>query len=174
MNGKKNFLYVTEIKLIDLLIKEFLKNLGDDVRDMLRDDEFGDNYNGLYSDHDRDTEKEVETAISFFPDVLTRKGGAHRFYPIQHLAYKCTFVAKATPCKVKAISFIPLVVRLAIIEFGLFEEQYRGGLLCQDNIGYNVGGNNVLQNLMRSDKTEYYNCEQSITKLSTIGIYKFW
>jgi hypothetical protein len=101
---------------------------------LLCDDEFEVNYCGL--DSDRDTEKEVdETALRLFPDVLTSKGGAYHFlsYPTFGIQlYLCR--ESSTPCKVKAVSFIPLVVRLAI-EFELFEEQYRGGLLCQDNVG---------------------------------------
>jgi hypothetical protein len=59
---------------------------------------------------------------------------------------------------VKAVSFIPIVARLAI-EFELFEEvEERGGLLCQDDIN---GNNmfNVLQNLMLSDQIERDNRE---------------
>ena len=53
----------------------------------------------------------------------------------------------------KAVSFLPLVARLAI-ELGLFEEEYEGGLLCLDHLG-----DNVLENLMRTDKTERHNRE---------------
>jgi hypothetical protein len=49
---------------------------------------------------------------------------------------------------VKAVSFIPIVARLAI-EFGSFEEKERGGLSYQYG-----GGKNILKHLMGSDKTE--------------------
>jgi hypothetical protein len=103
-------------------------------------DTANENYNGL--DSDRDTEEaEVETAIRFFPEVLSRRkqiniedddddeeqelvGG---LYPIQCLSYS------ARRCNMKGIYFIPFVARVAT-ELGLFEEQKRGGLLCVDNI----------------------------------------
>jgi hypothetical protein len=55
-------------------------------------------------------------------------------------------------CNVKAVYFVPLLARPAI-QFGLFEEQERGGLLCQDNMY-----KNVLQDLVNSD-TVLNNCE---------------
>jgi hypothetical protein len=39
-----------------------------------------EDYNDL--DSDSDTEKEVETAIRFFPNVLSRRGGRFNEYPI--------------------------------------------------------------------------------------------
>jgi len=66
----------------DEQIKKFLENLGDDIHDMLCEDDLR-NYRGL--DSDRDTEKEVETAIRFFPEVLSRNGGDRNNYPIQYL-----------------------------------------------------------------------------------------
>jgi hypothetical protein len=49
----------------------------------------------------------------------------------------------------KAASFIPLLARLAI-ELGLFEEEERGGLLCEDT----YTDENVLKGLMHSDIDE--------------------
>jgi hypothetical protein len=57
---------------IDVLIKEFLKNLGNDIHELLCDIDV-ENYDGL--DSDRDSEEEVETALRIFPKVLSRKGG---------------------------------------------------------------------------------------------------
>jgi hypothetical protein len=48
----------------------------------------------------------------------------------------------------KAVPFIPILVRIAI-ELGVYEEQNQGGLLIEDEDGVNV-----LQNLMLSDKIE--------------------
>ena len=60
-------------KKIDGLIQEFLEKLGDDIHDMLFDNQYPDydTYDGL--DSDRDTEEELETAIRFFPEVLSRR-----------------------------------------------------------------------------------------------------
>jgi hypothetical protein len=119
------------------LIKEFLKNLGNDIHELLCDIDV-ENYDGL--DSDRDTEEEVETALRIFPKVLSRKGGCFDEYPIHYLA-------SSYRCNVKAISFIPIVARVAIELGVLFDgEEERGGLLCYDN-----ENDNVLQNLMNSD-----------------------
>lgn len=55
---------------IDELVEEFLDHLENDIHDMICDQEY-ENYQGL--DSERDTEAEVETALRFFPDLLTRK-----------------------------------------------------------------------------------------------------
>jgi hypothetical protein len=51
------------------------------------------------------------------------------FYPIQHLTCYFCYADTTWRCNAKAVSFVPLLAKLAI-ELGLFEEQYRGGLLC--------------------------------------------
>jgi hypothetical protein len=73
------------------------------------------------------------------------------FYAIQHLACYFYYSVCTWTCNAKAVSVVPLLVKLAI-ELGLFEEQYRGGLLCQDD-----DNNTVLNGLMRSDDTEHHN-----------------
>ena len=125
---------------INELARQFLKNLGNDIHDMLCETELiGENYHGL--DSDRDTEAEIETALRFFPELLSRTkkathGATHRFYPIELLVHKYSG-SDMWKCNLKAVSFVPLVVRLAI-EFDLFEEHERGGLLigdeCDDNM----------------------------------------
>ena len=139
------------INKIDALIEEFLRELGNDIDDMLyysNELDEADTYSGL--DSDRDTEEEVETAIRFFPEVLTRSiedDEGHLHYPIQGLA-----IARDEDgmwqCKVKTVSFIPIVARLAV-EFGLFEEDERGGLLSIDDESCNV-----LHHLMACDPIE--------------------
>jgi hypothetical protein len=129
---------------IDVLIGNFLVTLGDDVHKLLCDQNPDpEHYRGL--DNTRDTEDEVETAIRFFPNVLSRKEDDEEddesSYPIQNLSW---FLPDAFHCNPKAAYFIPLLARLAI-EFGLFEEQYRAGLLIDD-----MNGNNVLQYLTYS------------------------
>jgi hypothetical protein len=120
----------------DELVEIFLQELGDDIHDMFCSID-ADNYRGL--DSDRDTEEEVETALRFFPNVLTRRIQIHDadvdadadgedvyLYPIQLLAFTLRYEV-GIMCNMKALSFIPLLARLAI-ELGLFEEE-RGGLL---------------------------------------------
>jgi hypothetical protein len=143
----------------DELVEEFLENLEDDVHGMICSNDLGaDDYRGL--DSDRDTEAEVEAIIRFFPKALTRTKeleGVGNLYPIQFLSCTCNEDG-IWGCNVKAVSFIPIVARLAI-EFELFEEvEERGGLLCQEDIN---GNNmfNVLQNLMLSDQIELHNRE---------------
>jgi hypothetical protein len=56
---------------INELARQFLEILGDDIHDMLCDnDTESENYRGLNDDYD--TEVEVETALRFFPELLSR------------------------------------------------------------------------------------------------------
>ena len=89
---------------IDELVEEFLTKTKDDIHDMLCDNSVeADDYGGL--DSNRDTEDEVETAIRFFPDVLTRKGGHNNsYFPIQLLSF-AQKVRGSWLCSVKAVSF---------------------------------------------------------------------
>jgi len=153
LERKEEYPLRTRSKIDELLqevIDNFLEQIRDDVHDMLCEKNDSDNYRGL--DSDRDTEEEVEAIVRLFPDVLSRRSRRGRgrgregitYYPIQMPPIR--YNGGALRCNVKAISFIPLLARLAI-EFGLFEEQYRGGLSCQSI----NGGYTTLQNLMRSD-----------------------
>jgi hypothetical protein len=101
-----------------------------------------EDYDGL--DSDRDTEDEVETAIRFFPEILSRRkqeGYWHEeeqeweegFYPIQYLV--CSQCDHGTNSfNLKAVSFVPLVARLSK-EFGQFTEEERGGLFIDGRYG---------------------------------------
>ena len=70
---------------INELARAFLENLGNDIHDMLCDDDVEAEFLiGL--DSDRDTEAEVETALRFFPELLSRRKKAthgYRFYPVE-------------------------------------------------------------------------------------------
>jgi hypothetical protein len=123
-------------ELVDIFLEEF----GDDIHDHLCITDAED-YRGL--DSDRDTEEEVEAIVRFFPEALTRRKEA--LYPIQLLAF-VRDEDGGWQCNVKAVSFIPLLARLAI-ELDLFEVDERGGLLCPTE------GDNVLHDLMLSDQT---------------------
>ncbi|OEU12597.1 hypothetical protein FRACYDRAFT_243850 [Fragilariopsis cylindrus CCMP1102] len=148
----------------DELVETFLENLKDDIHDMICS-------SGL--DSDRDTETEVETVLRLFPDVLTRRKEIVIYIDhdnddddeeeeeeeeIRFLVYPIQFLAvthdEEIPwifwrCNAKAVSFLPLVARLAI-EIGVFDEQQsRGGLLFD---GEDHPGFRILHNLMRSDQ----------------------
>jgi hypothetical protein len=175
---------------IDVLTERYLQDLENDIFDMLCEIDDGDSedYRGL--DSDRDTAQEVETAIRFFPDVLSRRKtivlndddddefeddedverSVHGFYPIQILSHY--FEDDCWRCCVKAISFIPVLARLAI-ELGLFGKE-RGGLLCQDH-----DGGNVIQNLLYRDSFHTHNQDhrevyhlQVLTELRKMGLLK--
>jgi hypothetical protein len=136
----------------------------------------------------------LKLPFRFFPAVLSkRKAGRWREadddedddeeenewiegeYPIQYLALmRNEFYCKM--CNLKAVSFVPLVARIAI-ELGLFEKQERGGLLCSQD-----DNNNALQNLVRIEMIERNNREhhelvddkylQVLKKLRKMGILK--
>ena len=172
----------------DELIEEFLDTVKSNIHGMICSNDL-ENYHGL--DSDRDTEQEVETAIRLFPKVLTTKYiiGLHddddeyveSFYPVQLLAFSHRGEPSIRRCNLKAVSFIPLLIRLAIeLEiFGIwFGEELGGGLFVQDD-----GDNNVLQNLMLSDSwNELHNREhhetidrkylQVLVQLRRMGVFK--
>jgi len=98
---------------LDALVEGNLDDTQADIYDMLCDND-GDNYQGL--DSNRDTEAEVETAIRFFPDVISERD-EHGRYPIHWL-----YVLRGNNgnghfmCNVQGMSFIHLLARL-VIEF---------------------------------------------------------
>ena len=166
---------------IDELVGHFFEHLKADIHCMLCSRytaanenlqfEEDDEYYGL--DSDRDTEEEVEAVIRLFPRVLStvwpnRYGDyeyrdddyENRKHPIQLLAF--SRITADFECNTKAASFIPLVARLAI-EFGSFEEDKRGGLLCED-----TDGDNVLHLLMLSEHTppDRHNLQHQIIDLT--------
>jgi hypothetical protein len=130
---------------MDVLVEEFLTKTKDDIHDMLCDNHvYSKNYDGL--DSDRDTEEEVETTIMLFPEVLSRrKEDSLDSYPIQHLASAVDHDRQVMLCNVKAVSFIPILARIAV-EHGLFEEEERGGLIIKG-----LGGCNVIHDLIYTD-----------------------
>jgi hypothetical protein len=115
---------------------------------MLCDNGVDEDYRGL--DSDRDTEEEIETAIRFFPDVLSRQKkfvwdiddededqDGDFYYPIQLLALTRRDGTSKAWCNEKAVYFIPLLARLAIELCLLFDDEAeRGGLLF--HAGYKI------------------------------------
>ena len=146
LQHKKEVPLRTRNRILRLAI-EFLTKLEDDVHEMLCDNSTeAENYSGL--DSDRDTEAEVETIIRFFPEVLSRRkaqiwvssmfndgdefgewvdADGEGDYPIHCLTYVSGL--RTYPYNLKAVSFIPTLVRLAI-EFSCFAVEERGGLFC--------------------------------------------
>ena len=155
-------------KKIVALAEEYVQKVGADIHEMICDQNDGDNYHGL--DSKRDTEAEVETALRFYPEVISRRKdvvwdnaenewvdapdgeGQDGYFPIQCLCYKMCITDGGKGeyhLNVKAVSFVILLARLAI-ELNQFTEEERGGLLIEDNFG-----DCTLQNLVFSSSSRY-------------------
>ena len=129
------------------MVAELLEKAEDDAHEMICDQNVGDNYRGL--DSERDTVKEVETIVRFFPNLLSKRKETRwdheewewiaaeegeGKYPIQCLlelwgpnGYSFNFKAS------------PFIVILAQVATALdqFGEEERGGLLIEDRYGMN-------------------------------------
>jgi hypothetical protein len=171
LEQKETFPFRTRNKT-DELVENFLQELGDDVHDMICDNHIdADNYCGL--DSKRDTEEEVEAILRVFPEVLSRRKGIvvdifvvdddddaddvdirEFFYPIQLIGSKRGEGLKMS--NVEAVVFVPLLARLAI-EFGCFDEVFRGGLLCKDDCRRNVLENLMVIDNMRGNRQYHEN-----------------
>ena len=131
--------------------QQFIANVKEDIYETLTDMRLvEDGYDGF--DSERDTKEEVETAIRSCPEVLTRRDE----HSIGRLPIQCLTLMHGDNnllvCNVNAVSFVPLVAKLAI-EFNSFEEHERGGLLIPDEDGR--GGNTVLHDLMYSSDPSF-------------------
>ncbi|OEU23445.1 hypothetical protein FRACYDRAFT_233615 [Fragilariopsis cylindrus CCMP1102] len=157
-SSRKRFKIEELVDPFRTLVETFLLSLTDDVHEMLCAKEYNDvdTYRGL--DSTRDTEAEVEAILLLFPDVLTRRKqlGHYIYVPIQLLALN-----------LKAVSFVPLVARLSI-ELGLFEEQYRGGLLIID-AERNRNDDNYNQEYHENHENQYL---QVLIKLRRMDLLK--
>ena len=103
-----------------------------------------DGYTGL--DSDRDTQKEVETALRHYPKTLSERGGIENRFPIQCLQLIADTANNQWVCNPMAVSFVVLFAKLAI-EFNSFADEERGGLLATSGGG---GGYNTLTRLVGS------------------------
>ena len=144
----------------DALVQSFLHYLEADIYDMLCESGIDSCY---YSEED--TEAEIETAIRFFPNVLSSSLSQDvswdaeepgefvpLTYPNLHPIHRIIGIRDYGVnycCNYKSAPFIMLFVRLAI-EFDQFTEELRGGLLCE-----NINGSNVLQSLMSSSNLSF-------------------
>ena len=136
--------------------REFVAALGTDIHDMVTDQGHAEEgYAGL--DSTRDTEDEVDTALRLYPEVLAqrRERGGCDSLPI----YCIISMIKNRTWKPNrlAIGFVPLFAQLAI-EYQLFDEEERGGLLIDINAENNttdiVNALNFLLHTYSSDDEE--------------------
>ena len=116
---RKNKLLLRIRNKFNALVLELLTKTKEDIHEMIcnKNIDDDDDYQGL--DSSRDTEAKVETAIQFFPEVISQpyaEEGEEEKYPIQWICF-----SKECDCNVKAVSFIALFARLAI-EFLSFEQ----------------------------------------------------
>ena len=142
---------------------QLLNTIAFDIRNMINDRRtVEEGYNGL--DDTRDTEDQVETAIRFQPEALVVYErtifGGYSISKLNVLAFVRTNIPyrlydeEYVLCNIKAVTFVPLFVRLAI-ELNSFEEATRGGLLQKYH------GKNMLQRLLySSDANSPYNTIQ--------------
>ncbi|OEU08510.1 hypothetical protein FRACYDRAFT_249400 [Fragilariopsis cylindrus CCMP1102] len=148
---------------INEMVDAFPTRTKNDIHDMFCNvhayDDTGIDDGEIDLDSDRDTEAEVETALRVFPEVLSRRGGRSNMYPIQYIASRYS-----------TMSFILLLARLAL-EFGLFEEEERGGLLIEGNYG-----DNILQYLVHEGGDEDADADEIIQnvliRLRQMGYFK--
>ena len=174
LQERLEFSWRTRNKIVELA-QQFVDGVGEDIHDMITATPTTEeeSYEGL--DSDRDTEKEIEKAIRFYPESLTRRGGRFDFIPCQCLPFMYNNTTYEGWLDVRAVSFVHLFVRLAI-EFNSFEEEERGGLLIED-----VGGKTVLHCLMRCSHPSYgddhqRNCDTTclavLLRLRQSGLFK--
>ena len=126
-----------------IFARQFVNNVKEDIYQTITDTRtIDEGYDGL--DSERDTEDEVATAIRCCPEVLARRDERFQYYPIQCLTFTQDENNTKMTRNMKAVSFIPLFVQVAM-EFNSFLNEERGGLLIEDD-----GGGNVLHDLMNS------------------------
>ena len=130
-------------KIIELAHR-FVNSLGADIKEMVTDQRsVANGYAGL--DSNRDTQKEVETALRHYPETLSERGRQYGDYPIQCIATIYDRPNNQGMCNPMAVSFVVLFAKLAI-EFNSLADEERGGLLTTGG----VGGHNTLTCLVQS------------------------
>ena len=128
--------------------QQFVTNVKEDIHKMLTDTHIEEEgYDGL--DSARDTEEEVATASRSCPEVLTQREDLFGLYPIQCVTFVQDDEDTTMIRNVKAVSFLPLFVQLAM-EFNSFPNEERGGLLAR-----NANRRNPLQDLMFASHSSY-------------------
>jgi hypothetical protein len=95
-------------------------------------DAIGNEYCGL--DSDRDTDEELEATLRFFPCVMYLPRCTRNKMPLLVLLKK---EADVRVCNMKAVSFLPVVLWVAV-EFGVKKSADRGGLLSHTHDGVTI------------------------------------
>jgi hypothetical protein len=146
-----NFLPFTKEKcdeLVDLFFGEMIAY----THDTIFNDEIGDGYCGL--DCDRDTEEELAATLRFFPCVMYLPRLTPNKMPLL-VFLKNDEEDDVRLCNTKAVSFLPIVLSVAV-ELGVKNAYDRGGLLSHtpDEV-------TIMDNLMMSG-TETSNLESQV------------
>ena len=182
---KELFPLRTRIK-IDDLIDEYHTNLKEDVHDMITDQRTGENYAGLDSDRDtikevtsilrlvpevlqqrktttwvdsitvfEDDDEEDEVVREWVDNEDAPEGADEGEYPIQCLTYGRDNGGHMH-FNIKAVPFIHLFAQLAL-EYNIFDDDQRGGLLIEDGVDDNTFTNLVVpfSNCNLSDDNHY-------------------
>ena len=171
---RKEHLPCRQRNKIDEMVNEFCVNMNDDVHEMITDQHTGYLEDGL--DSKRDTYDEVETLLRIFPDQIKRRktlkyddeeeewidvdAKEEGIYPIHCLTVARNSFGYEVSNK-KSIPFVHLFAQLAI-EFKLFEEDQRGGLLIKDI----NSGCNVIEQLVYSDVHQGYQSDGTRSEYS--------
>ena len=144
-------------KIIELAHR-FVNNLGADIKGMVTDQRcLDDGYAGL--DNNRDTKKEVATALRHYPETLSERGGQYDdLFPIQCITLIVDRANRTLNCNPMAVSFVVLFAKLAI-EFNSFGEEERGGLLTTTGA---VGDLDILTRLVKSS---HKSCDEDYHQL---------
>jgi len=153
-----------------LFAQNFFKKTFDDVHTWMYLQEI---------DRKVDTNEQVETAITFFPEVLSEatEWEADRF---ELCAVKAAAIVTdengVKGINTKAISFVPQLVKLAI-KFNRFEERSRGGLLfdAKNEHGFlEIEAANLFKELPLHSYTDEEDelCLDVIKKLRAMGYFK--
>ena len=155
---RENFPVRQRNKIIELA-HQFVNNLGADIKDMVTDQRaVADGYAGL--DSNRDTKKEVETALRHYPETLSEPGGVENIFPIQCIITIDDRANRKWVSNLMAVSFVVLFANLAI-EFNLFADEERGGLLATWRVG-SVSHNTLIRLVRSSHKSCDKNHHQQV------------
>jgi hypothetical protein len=151
-----DFLKLTRGKC-DEFVVTFFDEMISNTSEMIFDDAIGHDYRGL--DIDYDTDEELEATLRFFPCVMYLPRFTRNKMPLLIFLKKeeddeeDNEKGDVLVCNRKAVSFLPIVLRVAV-ELGVKEPHERGGLLS-----HTYNDISIMDRLMMSgteySKTEY-------------------
>lgn len=122
---------------------------------------------------DRDTEAQVETAIRFFPGILSEIYLGRKIICMQLTNRRW----RKGRFNFKAASFVPLLAKLGV-ELGQFQEEERGGLnFRNDNMLKMLSSNHFVEDFETLDSKEFYRlvdntCLIVMKRLRELGLFK--